>query len=249
MKIANMKLNSVLLAVIISTFFSVSINAQSEAEDIALIRAELVKLVPLAEDAEIIATEAEGVYRMLIQGNYVFAYVDGDFALIGDLLNTDSKENLGEVAANEKMADVIGQVDQAKMIVFGPDNPKRYITVFTDIDCGYCRQLHSEITQLNEAGIEVRYLAYPRAGVPSGSYDKYVSVWCSDDQKSSLTDAKAGNTPSSAVCDNPIAETFKLGQDVGVRGTPTMVFDDGQVVPGYVPYAELIQRLGLGEES
>lgn len=240
---------SILLAVILAISLSTLTHAQDESQDVANIRAELAKMIPVAEEAEIVPTEVEGVYRLLVQGNYAYAYVDGDFALIGDLFNTKDRVNLGDVAAGARMAAVIDALPDSKMIKFGPENPERYITVFTDIDCGYCRQLHNEITQLNEAGIQVRYLAYPRAGVPSESYDKYVSVWCSDDQQTALTNAKAGNTPASAFCDNPVEETFKLGQEVGVRGTPTLIFDDGTVQPGYVPSAQLIERLGLAKEG
>jgi len=131
------------------------------------------------------------------------------------------------------------------MIVFGPDAPKRYITVFTDIDCSYCRKLHNEVAELNEAGIQVRYLAFPRAGIGSKSHKKYESVWCNDDQQTALTSAKSGASVPSANCTNPVAETYKLGQEVGVRGTPTIIFDDGTVAPGYVPAKDLIKRMGL----
>ncbi|MBX2848290.1 MAG: DsbC family protein [Acidiferrobacterales bacterium] len=236
-----------MVAVLIGTL-SFSVFAQSdEASDIAAIRAELVKMIPVAQDAEITSTDVDGIYRLLVQGNYAYAYVDGDFALIGDLFNTKDKVNLGETAAAERMAGKIGELPTSKMIVYGPEKPKRYISVFTDIDCGYCRKLHLEIPQLNAAGIQVRYLAYPRAGIPSASYDKYQSVWCNDDRQTALTAAKAGETVASAECDNPIEETFNLGRNVGVRGTPTMIFDDGTVVPGYVEFNQLIERLGLSE--
>lgn len=237
-----------IIGVILNTlFFSLFAHAD-EAQDVAKIRAELVKMIPVVEEAEITSTDVEGVYRLLIQGNYAYAYVDGDFALIGDLFNTKDKVNLGEVASAQRMGELINSVPTSKMIVYGPEEPKRYISIFTDIDCGYCQKLHREIPELTAAGIQVRYLAYPRAGVPSSSYDKYQSVWCNDDQQSAMTAAKAGQTPAAAVCDNPIEETFNLGREVGVRGTPTMVFDDGTVVPGYVPYADLIERLGLSED-
>jgi len=188
-------------------------------------------------------------YQLLVQGNYAYAYIDGDFALVGDLFNTKEKTNLGEVAASSRMSEIIDDVSTSKMIVYGPENPKRYITIFTDIDCGYCQKLHREIPQLTEAGIQVRYLAYPRAGIPSASYDKYVSVWCSDDQQAALTAAKSGQSVPSTVCENPISESFNLGREVGVRGTPTMIFDDGTIVPGYVQYEDLIQRLGLSQKE
>jgi len=247
----NAKINGYLifLTMIFTMSLSTLVQAQDESQDVANIRAELAKMIPVAEEAEIVPTDVDGVYRLLVQGNYAYAYVDGDFALIGDLFNTKDKVNLGEVAAGARMAEVIDAVPESKMIKFGPENPERYITVFTDIDCGYCRQLHQEIPALIEAGIQVRYLAYPRAGVPSESYDKYVSVWCSDDQQTALTNAKAGNTPPSEFCDNPVEETFKLGQEVGVRGTPTLIYDDGTVQPGYVPSAQLIERLGLSKEG
>ena len=131
------------------------------------------------------------------------------------------------------------------MIVYGPENPKRYVTVFTDIDCGYCRKLHNEVPELNAAGIQVRYLAFPRAGIGSNSHNKYVSVWCNDDPQASLTKAKSGRPVAKATCENPIAETYRLGQQIGVRGTPMIIYDDGKITPGYLPSKELIKRLGL----
>ena len=160
-------------------FASVSnADTHSTEEDIAKVRAELSKMIPQANEAEIIAAPAKGVYRMQIEGNYAFAYVDGDFVLLGDLYNTVDKVNLGDKANSERMATLIADVSAEKMIVFGPEKPERYITVFTDIDCGYCRKLHDEVPQLNKAGIQVRYLSFPRAGVGSDSHKKYESVWC-----------------------------------------------------------------------
>ena len=132
-----------------------------------------------------------------------------------------------------------------KMIVYGPKDAKRHITVFTDIDCGYCRKLHNEMPELTAAGIQVRYLAYPRAGVGSKSHKKYVSVWCNSDQQTAMTDAKAGRDVPVASCENPVEESFELGRKVGVEGTPTIIFDDGTLTPGYLPSATLIERLGL----
>lgn len=214
-------------------------------EDIDRVRAELLKMIPAATTAEITPSPIAGVYRVEVSGNFAFAYVDGDYVLFGDLYNTKEQVNLGEQARNERMAGMIKDVPVNEMIVFGPDKPKRTITVFTDIDCGYCRKLHREVPQLTEAGIQVRYLAFPRAGIGSDSYKKYVSVWCSDDQQTAMTSAKAGESVSPASCENPIADSYNLGQRVGVSGTPTIIFDDGRVTPGYIPYERLIRQLGL----
>ncbi len=224
------------------------ISGTSQADndaDIKAVRAELQKMIPAADSAEIVAAPAKGVYRIDLNGSFAYAYVDGNYVLFGDLYDTERQVNLGQQARGERMAKVISGVPVNKMIVFGPENPKRYITVFTDIDCGYCRKLHNEVPDLTEAGIQVRYLAFPRSGIGRESYDKYVSVWCSDDQQAALTSAKAGGIPKKQSCQNPIAETYRLGQQIGVTGTPTIIFDDGTITPGYIPAATLITRLGL----
>lgn len=219
------------------------------ADSIDKIRTELVKIIPPAQDSEIVATDAENVFRVSIQGSFAYAYVDGDLVLIGDLLNTATKENLGDIARAEITAEKIAGVPVEKMIVYGPKDAKRHITVFTDIDCGYCRKLHLEVPELNAAGVQVRYLAFPRAGINSESYNKYVSVWCNADQQSSLTSAKSGGSVPTATCDNPIAESYNLGREVGVSGTPTIILDDGTLTPGYVPFATLLERMGINKKS
>lgn len=213
--------------------------------DLDKVRAELVKMIPAAAEASIEPAQVKGVYRLEVNGAFAFALVDGDFVLIGDLYNTKDQVNLGDQAANERMAARIKDVPTSDMIVFGPAEPTRYMTVFTDIDCGYCRKLHAEIEDLTAAGIQVRYIAFPRAGIGSESYNKYVSVWCNADQQTSLTTAKAGGVVPDATCENPIERNYQTGREVGVRGTPTIVFDDGTVTPGYQPSAEIISRLGL----
>lgn len=239
------KRTGLLFCVATILFFFTSVIYADQASDISSVRAELEKMFPQAKTAEIKPTDAPGVYEMELQGSYAYAYVNGDYLLIGDLYNSKDKVNIGDQKLAERMAGLIRDVPTSKMIVYGPEKPARYITVFTDIDCGYCQKLHREVPELNEAGIQVRYLAFPRAGIGSKSHKKYVSVWCSDDPQTSLTDAKAGKSVPAASCDNPIEESYKLGQEVGVRGTPTIIFDDGTVTPGYIPSKELIRRLGV----
>lgn len=236
-----------LLGVALISAVSISVNAMDveDSKEIERIRAELVKMIPPAATADIVKTDAENVYRMEFQGSFAYVYTAGDHVLIGELLNTKDKVNVGQVAQNERVAKVIKDVPTSKMIVFGPKDAKRHITVFTDIDCGYCRKLHNEVGELNDAGVQVRYLAFPRAGVGSNSFNKYVSVWCNSDQQTALTDAKNGLSPSAATCENPISETYNLGQQVGVSGTPTIIFDDGTLTPGYLPAAELMRRMGV----
>lgn len=221
--------------------FSISNYAADESK-IAKLKAQLLELTPAAATAKISESPIDNVYQVEMEGQLVFVIADGTHLLIGDMLNTKTKENLGERFKQQKMLKVLENASTDQMIVFGPKDAKKHITVFTDIDCGYCRKLHNEVPELTEAGIQVRYLAYPRAGVGSNSFKKYVSVWCADDQQQALTDAKAGKSVPSKECDNPIEETFALGNQVGVRGTPTVIMSTGKVMPGYAPAKTLIQE-------
>ncbi|MBT5032620.1 MAG: DsbC family protein [Proteobacteria bacterium] len=139
----------------------------------------------------------------------------------------------------------MSDLDTSQMIVFGPEDADRYINVFTDVDCGYCRKLHTEVSELNAAGLQVRYMAYPRSGIDSKTYHTMVSVWCSDDQKTALTEAKLGRYPEDATCSNPVSDQYSLGQQVGVTGTPTIITDSGEVIPGYMPSEALLTHLGI----
>lgn len=243
------KCKTFLTCLMLTFMFGTVSSAFASDDDIKRVRDKLAEMIPQAQDAEIVASPAQGVYRVLLQGSYVYAHVVDDLVLLGELFDIEKKINLGDQATSALISDKIKAVPTDKMIVFGDKKSDRHITVFTDIDCGYCRKLHNEVPALNAAGIEVRYLAYPRAGIGSKSYDKYVSVWCNDDPQAALTDAKAGKSVKEASCENPIAESFELGREVGVRGTPTMIFDDGSVVPGYISAEQLIERLGVASTN
>ncbi|TYL48701.1 thioredoxin fold domain-containing protein [Marinomonas sp. IMCC 4694] len=188
--------------------------------------------------------EGSGLYIVdLKNGPTLHVTQDGKYFVAGDLfrINKTNLENETEKAKLSKV-EVLPESD---MIVYKANNEKAHITVFTDVDCGYCRMLHKEVPILNEAGVTVRYLAYPRAGVGSDVYTKMVSVWCSDNPKEWLSKAKLGASVPENKCVNPVADQFKLGNEVGVRGTPSIVLENGVFLPGYLPAAELIKRLGL----
>ena len=100
--------------------------------------------------------------------------------------------------------------------------------------------------ELNKRGVEVRYLAYPRAGLASDGYRQLASAWCSDNPQETLTRLKNKQSVPDNVCtSNPIASQYELGQEVGVRGTPAIVMESGKMLPGYQTAEELIATLGL----
>jgi thiol:disulfide interchange protein DsbC len=169
----------------------------------------------------------------------LYVYSVGDFVMIGDVYDAVRKVNLGEEMRNEKMAEALASIPESEMIIMG-ESTDRYVTVFTDTDCGYCQKFHQHVAELQSMGMQVRYLMFPRAGINSASYDEAVSVWCAEDQREAMTIAKAGGTVEPKVCENPVEKQYRLGQRLGVRGTPTMVLDSGKVIPGFLPPAQLL---------
>ena len=183
-------------------------------------------------------------FNEVVYGPHLF-YIssDGQFLLRGDVLDLTTNENLTRPMRKKARLAAIESLGEDSMIVYEPKQALHTVTIFTDIDCGYCRKLHSELQDYLDRGIRIRYLAYPRAGIPSTNYDETVSVWCSKDQQKALTDAKAERHVEQSKCDNPVADHFEMGRMIGVRGTPTIILDSGDIIPGYVPADALNTRL------
>ena len=182
-------------------------------------------------------------------GPLVYATADGDFFLLGDLYSVGPQGfvNLAEQRRDGERKETLDAIAKEDMIVFSPEGePRAYISVFTDVTCFYCQKLHREVPELNKQGVEVRYLAYPRAGIDSDGYRKLASAWCAEDPQDSLTRLKQKQSVPENLCEpNPIEDQFRLGQQLGVRGTPAIITETGQMIPGYQPAAELIVTLGL----
>ena len=173
---------------------------------------------------------------------------DAKYFFTGDLyaVSPHGLINLSAMDRNVLRRKLIDAVPKKDMVIFTPKGKvKAHVTVFTDVDCPFCRKFHEEVPELNRMGIEVRYLAYPRAGIGSVAYRKMVDTWCAPDPKKALTEAKLGERLQDRTCPNPVAKEFKLGNEVGVTGTPSLVYADGSMQPGYVPAIVLAQRLGV----
>lgn len=237
----NILRQAVLLAAV--TFFSQSANADAIEE----VKASLVDLVgPRAASSEIIASPMQGVYQINLGDRVIYASKEGNFMMLGEVYDTERKVSLADEIQQQKALSTIEAMDESDMIVFSPEDTARIITVYTDVDCPYCRKLHKEVPELVENGVKVRYLWYPRSGIGTPSYDKAVSIWCADDQQAAMDDAKLNDKIVAAKCDpNPVSAQYASGQQVGVRGTPTIVLDDGTVIGGYMPAKNLLADMGI----
>ncbi len=195
-------------------------------------------------------SEIAGLYAVqFTNGPLVYSNASGDHFVVGDMFKVEGEGyvNLAEQRRDGARKDKIDALSPDDMIVFSPASEARAsITVFTDVTCFYCQKLHKEVPELNRQGIEVRYLAYPRAGVGSPGYRQLASAWCSDNPQDTLTRLKNKEAIADNVCPtNPVAAQYQLGQELGVRGTPAIITDTGQMIPGYQSADELVVTLGL----
>mgnify|MGYP006127405889 FL=1 len=198
---------------------------------------------------DITETPLSNIYRVeLSTGEMLYADAAGDYLFAGDMYKTSAAGlmNLSAGTRSERTVELIAAVPEDEMIIFTPETATlATITVFTDVDCTYCRKLHGDIEALLARGVQIRYMAYPRGGANADSYDKMISVWCSDDRHKSLAQAKNGQNLPKRVCENPVLKHHAMGNQLGITGTPALVMPDGTLVPGYMDVDRLTAMLNL----
>lgn len=242
-------IKKLLLIITLSGLFmtGLAIAEATKKDDTATISAlteQLTKTFRRAPDS-VTKSPLPGVFQVLYGTEVVYTSSDGKYFIAGDLINTKTRENLSEVAQRTVRHDIVTKKVKAP-ITFKAKDEKHVVQVFTDIDCPYCAKLHREIPALNEKGITVEYLMFPRAGVGSKSFEKAVSVWCAGDseaQQKAMTIAKERKPLDEKKCENPIEAQYTLGQEIGVTGTPALVTSSGRLIPGYMPAERLAKML------
>jgi thiol:disulfide interchange protein DsbC len=187
-----------------------------------------------------------GIYQVAVGAQVAYVTKDGRYIIRGDIYDAESSANVSEETRARARVAMLDSIDPASTIVFKPANGevKHTIHIFTDIDCGYCRQFHREIDKVTALGIEVHYLFYPRTGPNTESWAKADQVWCAPNHNAALTRAKlGGEIPDGAACNTPVETHYELGHLIGVRGTPAIFSDTGELIGGYLPPATLAKVL------
>ncbi len=218
--------------------------------------AKLKQARPELNFSDLKPSPMSGIYEVKVNGQVAFVSQDGGHMIAGEmyevrqgsLVNLQEQERQrAEEAFAPQRAKMLGQIKKENMVIYTPEKDiKGFVYVFTDIDCGFCRKLHSQLQAFMDKGIEIRYLAFPRAGPNSQSARKLSTTWCSANPQEMMTRFKRGENVPLAPCNtDPVADQFMLGQQVGVNGTPAIVLESGQLVPGAVSAEYLAQAMGI----
>ena len=224
-----------------AVLFVISAHAATERDD--LLRQVLSDVFPDVEVTRIKPAPIPGLYEVMLGTDMIYLSEDGRYILQGDLIDLGNKLNLSEQQRAAARRQILESIPGSETIDFATDSAPRTVYVFTDITCGYCRRFHRDVAELNNKGVAVRYLAFPRAGIGSESFKDMEAVWCAADRNAAMTLAKQGGKVAAAQCDNPVKRQYELGQSLGVRGTPAIYLDSGHEMPGYVPPDTLLRAL------
>lgn len=236
------------------TFAVVQLPVHAQQGDIPPgIKSRLDVLVPDKIPDEVSPTPIKGLYQVRFGVEVLYIAEDGRYMLTGDMRDMQTGRNLSDIARRGERSKAMNALDEDGMIVFTPTaKPEHVVTVFTDIDCPYCVRLHERMADYNRLGIEVRYTAFPRAGIGSNSYVKAVMAWCADNPQIAIGDAKMGKILDSDACaagHRNVREHYEVARSIGIRGTPAVVLESGDLIPGFVPPEDLIEKLNEIDRS
>ena len=215
------------------------------------VRARVVAKLQGAKPEDVGPSPIPGLYEVTMGGLIAYVSSDGKYLLSGNVYDLDTQVNLTASRRNAARAKALAAVREDQTIVFSPANPKMTVTVFTDIDCGFCRKFHNQIADLNKAGIRVRYLFFPRSGPGTESWRKAEAVWCSADRRDALTRSKRGEEIKAKTCPGVAAvqTQYAMGEDLGVEGTPAIFTQTGDYVGGFMTPEQLVQVIQESQKA
>ncbi len=236
-----------MLALLLSSAAVADVDAENN------IRQAMSQLAPDLKLDSVKASPVAGLYEVVFGSEVIYLSSDGKYLIQGSIIETATRKNLTEDARSAGRNKVLNDLKEENLVVFAPEETKYTVTVFTDIDCGYCRKLHDEMDAYNALGIKIRYVAYPRAGVGSTAFNKAETVWCAEDRQSAMTIAKAGKSLEESIkagditlkenCVSPVKDQYMTARALNLSGTPALFLESGELIPGYVSAERLIERL------
>lgn len=217
-----------------------AVPASAADADFESLKRNLAKTFPEIAQGKLRPSPVPGLLELELDAKVYYVSTDGKHLFLGDVVEVRSRTNLTETARQSLAKRALNDIGERNMIVMSPKETHSTITVFTDVDCPYCARLHQDVPELNRNGIKVRYLLYPRAGEGSATYRRSVAVWCAPDRIKAVGIAKNGGQLEMKTCANPVDDHYRLGERLGISGTPTIFLENGKKIPGYVPAAQLI---------
>ena len=192
---------------------------------------------------QVSSSPVTGLFEVISSKGVFYSTQSGGYLVRGSIIDANNDfKNLTSGAQDELTRNRIAAYNDS-MIVYPAQNEKYVVTVFTDVDCGFCRKLHANIQAYNDIGITVRYLAFPRQGQRSKTWQSMSDLWCSDDKNTAMDLLTSGKEIEKKQCTNAVSEHYKLGRELGIKGTPAIVLNSGKMMAGFKSPKQLITLL------
>jgi len=242
-------MNKFIMKVVVFFMYILAATSVVQAAEVKQVKVDaqftkaLAKYFPNVSPDSVTQTPISGLYEVLIGPRVYYFSPDARYLMAANIIDLKDGVNLTKPILLKARQNALKQIGEENMIIFSPEKPKYTLTVFTDIDCVYCRKMHEQMGEYNKLGIAIRYLFFPRAGLGSGSHKTAVSVWCNKDRKDAMTKAKKGVAIPEKSCDNPVGDHIQLVRQMEVRGTPALILPSGELIESYIPPKELLKLL------
>ena len=223
-----------ILTGILLTMLSVHAFAAEE-----LSKADVQKKFPNTPIDDVRPSAVPGLFEVTSGKNVYYVEKTLRYALFGGIIDTQTGVNLTDERVQSISKVDVKNLPLQNSITMG--SGKKNLYIFSDPDCPFCRKLHPELAKLKN--VTIHEFLYPIKELHPGAFYHAVAIWCAKDRKKALDDVFSDKQIEDAVCENPIGDTVKLGQSLGISGTPTLIFDDGSIQVGYMESEKLQARL------
>jgi thiol:disulfide interchange protein DsbC len=236
-----MKSRTALLATLLATAMLPALAGPIEDQ----IKAEFKKSVPEAPVDSVRKMPNSGLYEVVVGGDIVYTDEKASFIVMGPMIDLKTKENLTDARLRQVNAISFEQLDTKNAIKIVRGNGSRKLAIFEDPNCGYCKRFERDLLAVND--ITVYVFLYPI--LSQNSIEQSKQIWCSKDPGKMWLDhmtkdlAPAGE----GSCATPLDQNLAFGRSKHINGTPTLVFENGERVPGVMPIAEVEKKLALGK--
>ena len=186
--------------------------------------------------------------RIKIDNQILLASKDGQYLFWGKVIDTSSRADLIELANQQHRQALVASIPREKLLTYSAKKEQHKLTIFTDIDCPFCRKLHTQIKDLNQQGVTVDYVMLPRGKAGSVAFIKTVNALCAANPQAAMDSAMhngnfESSTQANQTCVNNLKAQQALAQTFGFSATPTILFANGEIVPGLMTTKEILNKL------
>ena len=215
--------------------------------DVSVVVNKLKPFFPEIKAENISPSQLEGYYEVILTDPFIdvmYISTDGKYVIQGAVTDLELMTNISTNRINSIKLNILESISDSDKIVFKAKEEKYVINVFTDVDCPYCVKLHANMRQMNDLGITVKYLASPLEQLHPNAQSAMEKIWCAEDRELAMHNYKSKRyLPDSPDCINPVSDQLAISKQLGVNGTPSIFFENGTNLPGYLPPNDILNRI------